>query len=478
MNHSASEFRSPAVFGVSAVDLRRRHGLALSCLAAVSGAVVLAFSAPVLIRYGYPAAVVGIGALFIRHRPDRFLALLVLVLVLTPFLRRVVDHQLGWTQISPIMLAPYLLLMLTLPFLLRIMQHNTAGLGPCFGALTAVIVYGFFIAAFQNRFFSAGFDVLRWLLPVSLAAYIVAHHRSCDRMASTFRAVILTATPAVGAYGLWQFFDPPAWDASWMLNSGMDSIGRPLPFEVRVFSTLNAPGACAAFLSLGLLFYLQRTRLLGAPGLLLGGIAFLLTLARAPWLGFAIAAIPILLGRPSFRVLATLMLAVAATVIVIGSDVELNDQVGNRLQSLFELSGDDSASQRLLQYQFFTEDLDTLIIGTGLGINGQYQTYMAEGVQRYIDSGIIDAVQSFGLVGGFLYLACFAALTVVCLGPSRSDADTLAARAFVLGVAAQLPFGSVLAGEWGVLAWACLGLTLAGRCRLRTAVSRPEVLPC
>ena len=64
----------------------------------------------------------------------------------------------------------------------------------------------------------------------------------------------------------------------------MDSIGKPAPFEVRIFGTLNSPGPYADMLAASLLVALGASGrlpwLAGMPAV----VALLLSLVRAAWL--------------------------------------------------------------------------------------------------------------------------------------------------------------------------------------------------
>jgi hypothetical protein len=62
----------------------------------------------------------------------------------------------------------------------------------------------------------------------------------------------------VGGYGLVQFVVLPAWDRRWMISSGLTSIGKPAPFEVRVFGMSDSPGPYAVLLGLAVVVGAHR----------------------------------------------------------------------------------------------------------------------------------------------------------------------------------------------------------------------------
>ena len=79
-------------------------------------------------------------------------------------------------------------------------------------------------------------------------------------MGSTAAAMIVHDLMAE-AYALVQrLFDPPSWDQAWLDTTDIVSIGANENGKVRVFSTLNSPGALAPLLTLSLLCYLSVQR--------------------------------------------------------------------------------------------------------------------------------------------------------------------------------------------------------------------------
>ena len=99
----------------------------------------------------------------------------------------------------------------------------------------------------------------------------------------------------IAAYAILQRVLPlSAWDQSWIDATGFNSIGAPAEGEVRVFATLNSPGAFAALLALSLLCFLTvrpRHPSLAAAGAGLVAIALALTYVRSAWIALIIAAL-------------------------------------------------------------------------------------------------------------------------------------------------------------------------------------------
>ena len=80
---------------------------------------------------------------------------------------------------------------------------------------------------------------------------------------STLRRVLLFGFPVIAAYAIVQRVLPlPSWDQDWLDATDFASIGAGAPTDdaVRVFSSLNSPGALAPLLALSLLCYLTVHR--------------------------------------------------------------------------------------------------------------------------------------------------------------------------------------------------------------------------
>ncbi len=176
----------------------------------------------------------------------------------------------------------------------------------------------------------------------------------------------------MGVYGTLQFLDPPMWDQYWMTNAPMSSIGSPEPFEVRVFSTLNAPGPFAVVVMAGLLLLsggrggLVRWTAAGA-----GYVSFLLSLVRAAWGGWVVGLIFIALqrGRFSPRLLVGLVITglIALPLLTVGPVADIIDP---RLQTVTNLQQDTSANERQEFYLEFAQRALLNPAGEGLGRTG------------------------------------------------------------------------------------------------------------
>ncbi|MCD4526939.1 hypothetical protein [Nocardioides sp. cx-173] len=77
------------------------------------------------------------------------------------------------------------------------------------------------------------------------AAFATILLLSTGRLPNLWPALFRLAVPGGGllaAYGIFQFFVLPSWDAQWMVASKLASVGEPLPRLVRVFGASESPG--------------------------------------------------------------------------------------------------------------------------------------------------------------------------------------------------------------------------------------------
>jgi hypothetical protein len=348
------------------------------------------------------------GELARRGRAGSYLTFCLWLLVLTPLVRRVVDAEVGFAKVNVLMLAPYLAAAWAAPLALRFFAASgRPGQGPML-VVFATVFYGFLLALADGRLFPGTLDLLRWAVPPLLTCWFVAERRHWQAICLEVRAWALLALPLLSLYGLYQFVAPPRWDVLWMLNGGMSSIGRPQPFEIRVFGSMNSPASLAYYLEALILLTLAQTpkvRWLNA-GLGLGALA--VTLVRSAWLGLTVGLL-LLLVRAPLRVRA------ASVTIVLGAltlsplaltNPQVERVISQRVQTFSNLGGDKSFSDRKRDYSESILEITRDPWGQGLGIANVAANYTEH--RRVVDGGPIEIFLSLGLMCGSLYLGAVA----------------------------------------------------------------------
>jgi hypothetical protein len=434
----------------------------LLLLFALPAAITAAGGAAVA-ELAFPASATLLALAWAPRGPARYMRLLLWLLILAPGLRHFVDWYAGFSQTNPIMLAPYLAVFAATPtvalYLLGGRRYAVE-----FLLLIAAIAFALGIALTTGAVTAGLLAGMRWLAPPWLAIYICACAGDLAEMRASVLRTFQIALPVVGLYGIAQFADIAPWDAYFMQQAPINSIGYPEPFLVRVFGTMNSPGSLAAMLATGILLLLPRARRLAWIGILLAFVALLLTTQRAALGAFAVAVLLLaflgrdhILRRKLGRMAAVLTVACGLLLSVPGAERKLMGTA----ESIANLKQDTSAQERERQYDEFLPLLDAQKLGRGLGWehNG---VYINIGDEISLDSGLIDIFVGLGLPGGMVFLAALGTLAFQGLRICRWDPDGASAEfaAAVYGLV-QLPFGSQHTAEHGLFLYLALGLVLA-----------------
>ena len=172
------------------------------------------------------------------------------------------------------------------------------------------------------------------------------------RAHSTVRNVLLFGLPPLAAYAILQRVVPlSGWDQAWLDAVDFNSIGAPAEGEVRVFATLNSPGAFAPLLALSLLCYLTirpRYPALALVGAGLVSVALALTYVRSAWIALMVAALAHVIasrGQSARRVFGAAAVVAAAT-LALAPVLPAAADVVDRFDTIGNLGDDRSATER------------------------------------------------------------------------------------------------------------------------------------
>ena len=437
----------------------------LAAIAALFGPVALfVIGLGAMNRLLYPVLAFAAAIYLWNRRSSWYVGLCIWLFCAAPLIRRLTDLDTGWDPASPVLLAPYVACLVAgLSFLPYSLRARPAYATP-FVVILVVVGYGVFLAAIDGRLLSGMVDGLKWSVGPLVAVHLL---READLQPAMHRAImnsLLVAGPAMAAYGAWQFVDPSLWDRTWMMNVvslGLDSIGNPAPFEIRVFSTMNSPSSFAAMLMVAMVANLGRPLALALPATTLMALGLALSQYRSMWAGVALGICYVFLaGRPADKA----RIGVACGVLVISTGLlalvpEMNQTITSRFTTLTELSSDASGQARLGDLaQFLTGD-EGLILGSGVGIANASLDGQAV---RIIDNGIIEIYSAFGIFGGTAFLSSMLAVLWLLFSQSERDRRGMVFyRAVVLAGFAQLGFVRAVVGESGFGMWVFMGLALS-----------------
>jgi hypothetical protein len=448
-----------------AAPARRGPWLLILGFVAMSAGLLFVGAGSVL-RLAYPGAAVLVGLLLFFRDGSLYVGYVWWLWFLSPLVRRMVDYQAGWDSTNPVLTAPVLVTSVALISVLRRLPgFRRASLAPF--ALAAVAL----MTAYPTGILRAGptaatYTLLLWLAPIAFGFHLAADPGRYPGHARATRQAFVWGTLVISVYGVWQFVRPPAWDRYWMVNSGLDSIGAPVPLLVRVFSTLNAPSPFALVLLAGLFV------LFGAPSAvrwlvgLPGYIAFLLTLVRTAWGGWVVglSMYALSLSRAARRK-AFAAVAMTALLIVVATSGPVGGIVEKRIYTIGSLEYDRSLQERAKFYRTIADYVARNPLGDGLGATGSGSRLSLSRVRTAFDSGVLDVLFSLGWLGAFLYFLGGVLLVIGTVAPAgpRGDPFPVAARAVCLPLFLALLSLNSLVGAMGAVFWGFGGLTVAAR---------------
>jgi putative inorganic carbon (HCO3(-)) transporter len=414
-------------------------------VALVSPYLLIQIAGGTLVRLVYPGYVLIVAYAVMVNRRPLYPAVMIAIFAFSPFLRRVADYQAGFSELNLILLAPFVGLLPTLPALFRRAVGANRALCWPYIALVCCLAYASFMAMFRLSltpavlsFVPAIFEAVRWLLPISLCAFIMERPAESGEMR---RAVMLTLgliLPIISVYGIYQYWVAPPWDVYWMLNIENSTFGEGEPFKIRVFSMLNAPGSACVF----------------------SALAMILLAGDGP-LGLAVAAV----GLPLSIVIGASVLAFGVTGLLTSHVLPANvtNLVTDRLATFSDLRTDTSTYDRLQVYEAFYDRLSAQPWGEGYGANESTITRRLAGRSvGAIDSGLMEAYLIYGVFFGTVYFAAMFELVRQAWRASSVSPPWFSGHLGVIcAVIAMLPLGTIQIAETGVLVWTAFGLLMA-----------------
>ncbi|QUS39594.1 O-antigen ligase domain-containing protein [Tardiphaga alba] len=413
---------------------------------------------PVLGGLSRPLFVIGcagVGWLAWRHSAAAHVQSAIVLFAFTPFVRRVVDLTVGFDQSSVMLIGPLLFVLTPLPSLWTWLSQvgrprNPWVVGPF--VVLACLAYGTALTMFQNDWMAAATGTLKWGAPVLYGIALQQRARSDGELVNAMAGAFFVVLPITGLYGIWQYVDPPNWDRFWMNYASITSAGFPLPYMVRVFSTMNGPATYATFTATGMLLLgFLRPGWQSLFALAPAAIGLLLSLYRAGWLALAVGVLfCMFFSATRFRAITTgVGIAVAAVCAVLFTP--FGDVITTRLQSLGSGSEDGSGAERLEEFVTLWNMPDAMVWGTGF-------TFSDVGVAGAmpIDGQIISSWLTFGIPVGLISLAAYLwvatwSVSAAWRMPTR-EGVVLGAIAFG-GIILHVPLTSIASGEISVLFW-------------------------
>jgi hypothetical protein len=362
-----------------------------------------------LLQIFFPVGSLCVGALLYRRYPAHYVGFLCWLFFLTPEVRRFADYFNGvFNPTSSIQLAPLLVAALSGLGLLRHCKLLAQRRSMPIVMILLGIIYAYCIGAVRNGPLPATYTMVSWIFPVLIAFHMLITWRLYPDYQRVLMRTFVWGTIFMGIYGIFEFVVMPPWDAFWMINANMSSEGNPVPFGMRVSSTMNSAGPFAVAIMTGLLFTTAASGLTRLSAGVAGFCALLLTFVRGGWGAWVIGmayTVYTLNGRARLRIIISGLLLLLLLLPLAAVD-RIATPILARLQTIGTIQNDSSYNDRAEFYRKFLTVAVTDIAGQGLGSTGQGTKLSgsAAGQENLnFDSGLMEIPYVMGWPGTMLF---------------------------------------------------------------------------
>jgi hypothetical protein len=431
----------------------------------ISLALYLGPAASLRLIYPIIALVTGVF-LYLRH-PILYLGFTWWMWFLSPLFARLVDLKVGWDDTRQMLVAPYLVAFVTIGTLLRYLPSAYRQGGLPFILAFAGVFYGFLIGLVQNQPVPVARNLLDWLIPLLFGFHLFINWRDYPSYRQNIERTFLWCVLILGVYGIFQFVVAPEWDRYWLVQSKQtSSSGNPVPFGMRVWSTMHSIGPFGATMQAGLLLLFTRTGPLILPASAAGYVSFLLAQTRTNWGGWLFGMIMIM-GSVKARIqmrLITILLVMVVCVAPLLTIEPISSVVATRFETFANLKEDSSFRDRSNIYDKSLSVALSNTLGNGFGGGLKINEKTGRIEIFVIDSGILDTFFTLGWFGAVPYLGGLILMIYQTLQytESRFDSFISVSRAIGVSVFCQLIIGSGMLGVSGIILWGFLGMAMAG----------------
>ncbi len=414
-----------------------------------------------LLRIAYPVSALAVGVMLYQRYPILYVGYTWWIAFLTPFLRRLIDLQSGWLDPNPVLLAPFLVMFIAGMTFVRQLPRVYRRDGLPFMLAAIAILYGLLVGLIKNSPISVVVPLLNWLAPLLFGFHLFVNWQQYPEYRQNVQRTFVWGVLVTGVYGIVQYLVAPPWDGLWLANAQSLAFGTPEPLGIRVFSTMNSPGPFATVMMAGLVLLFTSHSSIRFVAAGAGYLAFLLSLVRSAWLGWAVAIltfIPALKPRLQMRLIITILVMALAVVPLVNLE-PFSSAIASRMSSFSNTHNDVSFNARLAGYDEILGAALSEIPGKGLGF------VLASDNLGSNDSGILTILFTLGWLGGVPYVGgiLLLMLSLLQISEAASDVFVSAARAISLGVLVQIGLGNPTIALTGVVFWSFAGMALAAQ---------------
>ena len=469
---NARQENTPTVAGRSGMhgrmEIHARRAIVLMIAATV---IILASPASRLLIYIFPAMAAVIGFYTARRSARMYMSFVAYAWIFTPFVRRLVDYRAGWIPATAVLLAPFLATVAPLVEVMQNLQKFRRIETAAFVFIPAACLYGCAVGVMHFRASDIVHDLLLWISPFTIALFVFLRREQFSEMYRSVESAMIMGLLLVGLYGLVQFFFLPEWDALWMREMDLDTIGLPEPTLVRVFSVMNSPQILASYLGAGLLFAFGSDRKLRFAAIPVGLLTMVLSLARSGWLGFVVGLLYLIwFLTHRQRVIFAVMVGLSVVAFAIAlQNFYLNKVMTERFETFTDIGHDESYLDRTEGYKAVFQALLDEPSGLGMGAATVQQQDMSVALSKggksvaINDSALVTTLTVMGVVGSLIFWLAIAMLIGYCFGGPVRDSRVRCLRAVLVALLAESLLTTVFVGPNGYLSWLCIGLLVSER---------------
>ncbi len=422
----------------------------------VSG-VLLGLGLGKVLNFAFPGLALIVGFYLFTKHSVLYIGFAWWIWFLAPLIRRLADYRSGFTDPSPILLAPYLVSLLTIIAVLQFPPSFKRPPSIIFLIAFLSVLYGYMMGLLKDGSILTNVSVkfLEWLVPISFSYYLYVSWRQYPLHRNIIQKTFSWAVLISGTYGIYQYMVAPEWDCAWLINTELMSMGAPKPQEIRVWSIMHGSGVFAATMMSGLLLLMNGRGALYLPTVMVGYLSFLLSAVRSAWVGWIIGVFSLIVSfKSSSRIrLIIIMCVISLCVIPLTAIEPFSLVIQERVATFSDLKNDGSGAGRLEIYQQSFNEAVLNPIGVGVGNTHSF------------DSGILMIGATLGWIGGIPYLGTLLVLMfqVIKTQSAVNDSFAKASESIALGMLTQLGFGPNSLGLPGMLLWGFLGISLAAK---------------
>ncbi|MEL7069113.1 MAG: O-antigen ligase domain-containing protein [Cyanobacteria bacterium J06581_3] len=420
-----------------------------------------------IVNLFFPCGALIVALVLYTKSPPAYVGFIWWLCFLTPLVRRLADFNGSYTVPSPVLLAPYIaILVSSLTTIQKLPGAVSKGGMPFILALFGIL-YAYCAGCVNGSLSSATLALVQWSSPVIFGAYLFLNWRLYSDFKEATKKAFIWGALVMGAYGIYQYLVAPEWETFWLVNFiGEDAktirllgsaFGTPEPMGIRVWSTMNGPYTFASFIVPGLLILLNYTGPLQPLISAVAYLSFLLSSSRTAWIGgFISMNVFFATLKPKQQMRFMLLLTVAFLALIpLATAGPFSELIVSRLETFTNLSKDGSGAARSTTYQALFGEAITSFLGYGLGSVPNFG--------YILDSAILKILFAFGWIGAAPYLVGLVTSILPTHSHNRIQSDTFSgiSKSFVFGSLFMLPLAPALDGETAIAIWGFASLRLA-----------------